>query len=276
MSNYPSKYFRFSGHSLGAAALFHQLDEVHNLNHTIPTLGSSVLAPTGGDAQASVKNYAYTVDQPRKRTLLSVRKVETAAHGRDLGVRFETEVEADIEDLRVVEKLNIGYIRLHFLSARGAGPDDAVSAVSTKGSRIEGLQMGNVKAEVILDEEPLLSCGSADQLAEFYNKQKDDYRKANSWRFALDPAPVSTAGHCREHKFSLVREIRLSGPEPEKQKISVDGYTIHWKGFGKIVLGEVHIKSNDRRVTLVRLAMGCDAGGHGTAGGGQSNGVLGG
>ena len=275
MSNYPSKYFRFSGHALGVAARFTQLDEMENLNHVIPTLGSSVLAPTGGDAQASVKNYAYTVDQPRKRTLLSVRKVETAAHGRDLGVRFETEVEADIEDLRVVEKLNIGYIRLHFLSARGAGPDDAVSAVSTKGSRIEGLQMGNVKAEVILDEEPLLSCGSADQLAEFYNKQKDDYRKANSWRFALDPAAEGKCKCCREHKFSLVREIRLSGPEPEKQKISVDGYTIHWKGFGRIVLGEVHVKGNERRVALVRLAMGCDAGGPGTAGGGASNGHLG-
>jgi|SRR5208283_2106640 len=275
MSNYPSRYFRFSGHSLGVAALFHQLDEEHNLNHVIPTLGASVLAVTGGVAQATVKNYAYTVDHPRKRTLLSVRKVETAAHGRDLGGHYETEVEADIEDLRVVDKLNIGYIRLHFLSARPNEGDDAVSAISTKGSRIEGLQMGNVKAEVILDEEPLLSCGNADQLAEFYNKQTDDYRKANGWRFALEPASEGKCKCCREHKFSLVREIRLSGPEPEKQKISVDGYTIHWKGFGKIVLGEVHVKCHDRRISLVRLAMGCDAGGHGTAGGGQSNGVLG-
>jgi hypothetical protein len=156
MSNYPSKYFRFSGHSLGAAALFHQLDEVQNLNHTIPTLGASVLAPTGGLAQASVKNYAYTVDQPRKRTLLSVRKVETAAHGRDLGDRYETEVEAGVEELRVVDKLSIGYLRLHFLSTRAADSDDAVSVLTTKGSRIEGLQLGNVKAVVNLDEEPLL------------------------------------------------------------------------------------------------------------------------
>ena len=273
MSNYPTKYFRFSGHSLGAAALFHQLDDVHNLNHAIPTLGASVLAPTGGVAQASVKNYAYTVDQPRKRTLLSVRKVETAAHGRDLGTRFETEVEADVEELRVVEKLNIGFIRLQFLSSYDA--DSGVSVVTTKGSRIEGVQLGNVKAQIVLDEEPLLESGNAEQLAAFYAKQTDDYRQKNGWRFALSPASEDKCRCCREHKFSLVREIRLSGPEPEKQKISVDGYTIHWEGFGKIVLGEVHVKCNDRRVSLVRLAMGCNAGGHGTAGGGQSNGAVG-
>ena len=275
MSNYPSKYFRFSGHALGVAARFTQLDEMENLNHVIPTLGSSVLAPTGGDAQASVKDYAYTVDKPRKRTLLSVRKVETATHGRDLGKRFETEVEADVEELRLVEKLNIGYIHLHFLSKFDSEAENPVSVVTTKGSRIEGLQMGQVKAEVILDEEPLLFSGNSEQLAEFYNKQKDDYRAKNGWRFALDPAAEGKCKCCREHKFSLVREIHLSGPERDLRSITVDGYTIHWKGFGKIILGEVHVKSNDRRIALVRLAMGSDAGGSGTIGSGQSNGTMG-
>jgi hypothetical protein len=132
--------------------------------------------------------------------------------------------------------------------------------------------MGNVGAEVIFDEEPLLYCGDSDQLAAFYAKQTDDYRQKNGWRFALDPAAEGKCKCCREHTFSLVREIRLSGPEPEKQKISVDGYTIHWSGFGRIILGEVHVKGRDRRVALVRLAMGCDAGGPATAGSGHSNG----
>lgn len=272
MSNYPIKHYRFSGHALGVAALFNQLDEEENLNHVIPTLGSSVLAPTGGYAQASAKDYAYIVEKPRKRTLLSVRKVETAAHGRDFGKRFETEVEADIENLAVVEKLNIGYIRLHFLSTFDSEAKSKTPVVTTKGSRIEGLQLGKVKATVVLDEEPLLYCGDSEQLAGFYKKQTDDYRKKHGWRFDLDSDPEGRCECCRRHKFSLVREIQLSGPEPEKQQISVDGYTIHWKGFGRIVLGEVHIKGNDRRIALVRLAMGCDAGGPGTAGGGQSNG----
>jgi hypothetical protein len=273
MSNYPTKYFKFSGHALGVAARFTQLDEQEGLNHVIPTLGASVLAATGGVAKASVKDYAYIAEQPRKRTLLSVRKVETASHGRDLGKRFETEIEADIEDLAVVEKLNIAYTRLHFLSTFDTESQSGKSVVTTKGSRIEGLQMGKVKAEVILDEEPLLFTGDGEQLEDFYNKQTDEYRKKHGWRFNLDTEGKCKC--CRRHRFSLVSEIRLSGPESEKQKITVDGYTIHWKGFGRIVLGEVHIKGNDRRVALVRLAMGCDAGGPGTAGGGASNGHTG-
>ncbi len=267
-----SKQYIFSGHALGAAAQFHRLDEAQNLCHVVPTLGASVLAPTGGHSRSRVIHYAYTVDQPRKRTLLSVRKIKTAVSGRDLGNRFETEVEADIEALQVVEKLHIGTIRLHFLSARPADPENAAPVITTTGSRIEGVQLGNVKAVVVLDEEPLLSCGTADQLVEYYRKQTDEYRAKHGWRFALDTAPESAGGTCRQHKFSLVREIHLSGPERDKQSISVDGFTIHWKGFGRIVLGEVYVKGNDRRVTMVRLAMGSDAGGSGTAGSGQSNG----
>jgi hypothetical protein len=69
-----------------------------------------------------------------------------------------------------------------------------------------------------------------------------------------------------------VQGIQLSGPEDQQQAISVTGNTIYWKGFGRIILGEVHVKDNDRRVSLVRLAMGSDARGDSTAGGGQSNG----
>lgn len=269
-----STHYIFSGSALGAAAQFHRLDEAHNLNHIVPTLGASVLAPTGGHSRSRVAHYAFSVDQPRKRTLLSVRKIKTAVSGRDLGNRLETEVEADVEALEVVEKLHIGTIRLQFLSARDAQPENATPTVTTTGSRIEGVQLGKVKAVVVLDEEPLLCCGTGDQLGDFYSKQTDDYRKANGWRYKLDTAPVAAAGSCRAHTFSVVREIHLSGPEREKQLISVDGYTIHWKGFGKIILGEVNVKGNDRRVTMVRLAMGSDAGGSGTAGSGQSNGGM--
>ena len=269
MSNYPTDYFKFSASSLGVSALFTQLDGQAGLNHVIPTLAPAVLGPTGGRATGSEKDYAYIVQQPRARTLLSVRPAETVPHGRTGDNQYETEVEADIQELAVVDKLNIAHLHLHFLSTYD--PKNKRSKVSTKGSSIEGVQLGKVTAQVIVDEEPLLFTGNGDQLVEFYNKQSDDYRKKNGWRFKLAEGAVKC---CCEHKFSIVREIILSGPESEKQKISVDGYTIHWKGFGKIVLGEVHVKCNERRLALVRLAMGCDAGGSGTAGGGASNGGM--
>ena len=74
---------------------------------------------------------------------------------------------------------------------------------------------------------------------------------------------------------ALVREIKLEGPEVEKQSISVEGYTIRWKGFGRIFLGEVVLRGNSRQVTLVRLAMGSSAGGPGSMGCGKTNGQVG-
>ena len=70
-------------------------------------------------------------------------------------------------------------------------------------------------------------------------------------------------------------ESILAGLEKDQQDLSVAGNVIVWKGFGRIILGEIHVKGHERRVTMVRLAMGSDAGGTGTAGDGQSNGGTG-
>jgi hypothetical protein len=44
-----------------------------------------------------------------------------------------------------------------------------------------------------------------------------------------------------------------------RNRIGADDCSIPWKAFGKIVLGEVHIKDNHRCVVTVRLAGGSDA-----------------
>ena len=267
MSNYI-----FSGSAMGFAAQFHRLDDVENLCHVVPTLGSSVLAPTGGYAWSRKSHFAYRVDQPRKRTLLSVRKVKTDVWGRDLGKRFETEVNVEIEALEVLEKLHIGSARLHFLSTRPATPEDAAVTVTTKGSRIEGMSLNGVDVAVTLDDEPLCFSGDAQQLSAFYAGKPDDYKKKYGWRYKMNVPPGSADPHPHHHKFTLVREIHLSGPPNKLADVSVDGNTITWKGFGKIILGEVHVKGNDRQVNMVRLAMGSDGGGSGAGPSGASNG----
>src|SRR5438477_1991195 len=151
--------------------------------------------------------------------------------------------------------------------------------VSTTGNRIEGVWLGNVEARIELDDEPLYYCGNQEQLARFYRAKDAAYRKQYAWRFGTHPdaAEIAADPYGAHHRCSLVRKIELVGPESEKQHIAVDGYTIIWEGdgpigFGRIILGEIHVKSNDRQLTMVRLAMGSDAGGNGTAGDGKSNG----
>jgi len=260
---------------VGAAAQFHRLDDLENLDHVVPTLGASVLPVTGGLSKGHASHYCFEVDQPRKFTLISVRRIDTFAAGRTLRNRFETEIEAEIEALRVVEKLNVGLVKLHLVTSRDADSENGESKVSTKGCRIEGLQLGGVAAKVVLDEEPIAYSGSRDQLAAFYRKRSAAYRKANAFRFGADPSAAELAEEKGCSKFSLVRKIQLSGKQDPDQPVSVEGYTIIWKGFGKIVLGEVFIKGYDRRITMLRLVMGSGAGGSGSVGDGGSNGQFG-
>jgi hypothetical protein len=251
MSN-GSGRFMFAGHAIGAAAQFHRLDEAENLNHVIPTLGASVLPVTGGRSESHVPPYRYDVAAPRQRCLLAVDRIDTWAEGRARDSRYETELSIDIQGLRVVEKLHIDLVQLHMQSTRTAGSDPVVT---TRGNRIEGMRLGNVEVRLTIDDEPVAFTGTTQQLADYYQKLGQ---------------PLQQVG---EHsRCTIVRDIQLIGSEQDKQPMSVDGNTIVWTGFGRIILGEIHVKGHERRLTMVRLAMGSDAGGSGSAGDGQSNG----
>jgi hypothetical protein len=273
MSLEPEQRYLYSGHTVGASAQFHRLDDVENLNHRIPALGASVLPVTGGLSTAHAENYSYIVDHPRHITLLSARRVDSSAEGREFGDRFETEVGAEVESIRVVEKLHVDFIKYHMLSTLTKGAPEPM--VSTRGNEIEGMRLGRVKVKVVLDEEPLHASGSKAQLAAFYKNQTADYRQHQAWRFNTPPDTEILASPHGVHTYSLVREITLEGPEVEKHSMSVEGYSIRWVGFGRIFFGEVVLRGNSRQVTLVRLAMGSSAGGPGSMGCGQTNGQLG-
>jgi hypothetical protein len=272
------RYFIFSGHAVGVAAQFHKLDQLQNLNHRIPTLGASVLPATGGVSHGSAANYTYAVEVPRRRTLIQVDRVATKAEGRTYKDRWETEVETEIDGVRVLDKLEIGSVRLHMLAVRDANSEDCeATKVTTRGSHIEGLRMGGVTARVTLDPDALENCGSKEQLARWYREKSSDWRETHGRRFATDPKAADAREVNGRIKFSLVRDIELSGDQDPEHKVYVleDRYTIKWDGFGRIILGEGSVKGCDRRVTMVRLAMGSDGGGSGSVGDAGSNGQIG-
>jgi hypothetical protein len=202
-----------------------------------------------------------------------LKRAETTVEGRDPQGRFETELTVEVDQLQVVEKLHIDFLRLHLLAVRNGMSEDAT--VSTTGNRIEGMRLGDkVQVNVEFDDEPLGFTGADYQLADFYRKQSDDYRKAQCWRFNTAP-DSKTLSPCGDHyRFSLVRKIELIGSQADLQPFTVTGNRIHWQGFGRIILGDVHVKGHERKISIVRLAMGSDAGGDGSAGSGQSNGTV--
>jgi hypothetical protein len=259
MSDSTARYM-FAGHVIGATARFHRLDDV-SVNEVIPAVGTAALAGTGGRSEARLAQpFRYDVEHPRKRCLLAVDQANAWVEGRDPDGRFETELSVEVGGVHVLEKLHIDSVQLHMLAVRGSM--EGTAAVSTRGSRVEGLRMGNVVAKITLDDELLTYTGSQEQIAAYWGGRDELSWTRHGWT-------PDDHGH---HRFSLVSGIELSGPENEKQSITVTGNLIYWKGFGRIILGEVHVKGQERRVTLVRLAMGSDGGGSGTTGSGGSNG----
>jgi hypothetical protein len=270
MSDSTARYM-FAGHVIGAQARFHRLDDA-SVNEVVPAVGTAALAGTGGRSENRLAQpFRYDVTHPRTRCLLAVDQANAWVEGRDPDGRFETELSVEVSGVHVLEKLHIDNVHLHMLAVR-KGMED-VAAVSTRGSAVEGLRMGNVTATVTFDDEPLTYTGSKEQLAAFYRGRDDQYRKEHAWRFYTKADAKELEDDHGHHRFTLVRKIDLSGPETEKQAIQVKGNLIYWPGFGRIILGEVHVKGQERRVTLVRLAMGSDGGGSGTTGSSGSNGT---
>jgi len=152
-----------------------------------------------------------------------------------------------------VEMLHIDSIQFHMRSSRTASTDPVVESDAF---HITGMQLGKVKAEVILDGEALRSASTEQQFAQLHERRGKKLAKVGDL-----------------YQSSIVSKIQLRGEEKDQAGISVDGNVITWKGFGRIILGEIHVKGHERRVTMLRLAMGSAAGGTAQAADGQSNGT---
>ena len=266
------KRFVFAGHAIGAAAQFTRLGEERNLDHVVPTVGMSVLAVTGGLSESRVSNFCFKVDKPTRRNLLSVRDIHTIARGVQRGSNYETDVQAEIRNVSVLDKFHVDLLQLHVNATRtdsGQG-----SSIRTKGLKIEGIQLGSVTARIQIDESPVSESGTKQELANFFARQNEDFRREFAWRFNTQPGSKSIADFHGKYIVSIVKKIELSGPDDQLKLMKVDGYTIIWDGFGKIILGEVLVRDFDKRVVLVRLKMGSDAEGQAALGDGHSNGVT--
>jgi hypothetical protein len=278
MTEHDEKRFVYHGHAIGVGAHFHRLDTHDGLDLNVPTLGASVLPVTGGKSEATASNFTYAVDQPVTRQLLSVQKIDTKAHGRYESNLYQTDIGTTVEHSTWAERVHFDLLSLNMQTTHNG--TDPAPIILLKDVKIQGLQLGDVMATIELDGEPFSSHGTKEAIEDFWASATAQYRAENAARFPVDPAdPTKLILHRGYYYCSVVRKITLSKELPE---MKVEGNTITWDdpndhtvGFGKIILGEILIGSNERRVALARLQMGCPTGGSGTGGEGQSNGSPG-
>jgi hypothetical protein len=279
MTEHDEKRFVYHGHAIGVGAHFHRLDTHQGLDLHVPTLGASVLPVTGGKSEATASDFKYEVSQPVAKKLLSVRRIDTKAHGRYDGTRYQTDIATTVEYSTWAERVHFDLLSLSMQTTHN-GTDPAPN-ILIQDVKINGLQLGDVTATIDVDGEPFSSHGTREAIESFWATASARYREENAARFPADPADPSRLLSRRGYYYcSVVRSITLSGPAKALAEMRVEGNTIIWDdpndntvGFGKIILGEILIGSNERRVALARLQMGCPVGGSGTGGEGQTNGT---
>jgi hypothetical protein len=211
------------------------------------SVASVSLASTGGHGLVSEP---YTYHAP----FLTVGNAVTEVEGMQVspGV-YTTKITVTVTDLVMYDlDTNNRILEADFttslITQNSGGKDTTVDTSGSQFTRliVDGAPVGIVK-------------GTMCDAAQTY----DDFDK----KFGTN-AKVCKSGKMRLMRCSLIDEVhhKHSHPNGDQQILVVPN-------FGNIYLGEVHIKDNERRITMMRLELGSPVGGSIALGGGSGNGV---
>lgn len=265
--------FLYFGNAFGASARITRIDKHDNLNHIIPVQGAASLPCVGGVSEQQTGAFKYEIERPKKMQLFAIRASHVRAHS-ELPTRdgtHKTEVMSEVDGVTFMDRVHVDRLRAKLRSVHP--PNEKQAFITPHHSEITGLFLGDHRVEVELDLKPFQEHPTKESLCEFYAKDAD-FRKANFWRFRADDEKETEIPeyngyiHC-----SLVKHIRFVGDKPEDAEIK--GYTIFWKPFGRIVLGELTIAKSYHALKMMRVMMGSNGAGTGTGGGTQVNGAMG-
>jgi hypothetical protein len=210
------------------------------------------------------------IRRPFVMTLASARSVETLAESvvERQGKPFETRVRADVRSVRLLDQISIARVQLNLRSTHVQG--DRFPRISTEDSEITGLKLGRYPITVTLDLKTFKTADTKEALGEAYAKNAAfRKRKAKKFNTPEDSQSIQeyTGGY---YVCSIVESI--TGKLPEGAYIDENGYTIVWPGVGRVVLGEMLISENSRRLTMVRVHFGSPREGDTVVGEGDVNG----
>src|SRR5262249_17239689 len=133
----------------------------------------------GGVSRSEVSNYHYEVTVPRRRSLLSVARIESRAEGREFrDEQVVTDTDVRVESITFLEKLYIDLIHVHVQSNR-KGFKNAPTITSSR-AQIEGVHLLNVTATIHLNREVLEKCANSTEFSAAVGKHKMPSKTLNN------------------------------------------------------------------------------------------------
>lgn len=242
---------------------------------TLDAQGSSVLPPTGGFASASVGGFNY-------KNIVAFERASSTVAGRvsehDGQRTYDTQVTVAVEGLNVLDMVTADRVVARLTSTH---PEEKSEAEMLPiGSYFENLRIAGVEVEMTPHPE-LARAPDYATLTEVCVKQFGDI-PGNPKDLEVGPDPEIPAW--RPGQPSLVFQDRLilaplfeaaeqRGYPPAGAK-TVGGTGIYVPNFGTIYLGEYLITRHSRRLTMLRIELGCPVRGTVVAASGENNGHL--
>lgn len=224
---------------------------------TVPTQAMASLSPSGGYGSATVENFGID-------GLLTVRKATTTVQG-DLR---QTEVTVTLEEVRLRTVLAVDRIVLHLVS-QTPSPGAFEASISPAGSLIEGLRIHG--ADV-----PLVSKVDVFDRYPTFGSLETAYSEGALKGLIYNPGVLG--GFCDAKN--------LEGCESRVGSVDATIYSLNGaqcglpivngglrvKDFGTLYFGNYSITKFARRLTMLRVELGCDTEGSLGLGDGSGNG----
>ena len=223
---------------------------------TVPTQAMASLSPSGGYGSATVENFGI-------EGLMTVRRGTTTVQGDPK----QTEVTVTLEDVNIMNVLTVGRLVVHLVSQLPEGA--AEPSITPSGSVIEGLKVHG-------KDVPLACRADVFDRYPLYSSLERAYLEDALKGLIFDPGTlgalctektmagcVSPAGSVKATLYSL---------ENYSCGLPVVNGGLRIKDFATLYLGEYRITKFARRLTMLRVELGCDTGGSLNLGDGIGNG----
>jgi hypothetical protein len=251
------------GNAVAAGGYVHRVnDTVIRQNIPLACISSS-LPIVGGSSESHTNGYRFVHEGFFPDAVLSFGPAFTKAwHVQD---RYEageesrihtTHVMAGVERVAVGKRLSIEKATAYLRSVYRHREQTSIKPVHVE---IDGLVLDDVRFTVTLDTATFERLDTDQKLRAEY-AGNPAFVKEHGHRFQTGPKKPSRNDEIPEIAgyvvCSLVQRLSWEGTLPPGAKVDERSNVIVWPDFGRIVLGEMLISGDARRLTLVRLNLG--------------------
>jgi hypothetical protein len=263
--------FHYTAHGHGLSAQF-----TRPFNELIDVQAGMSLPIIGGHGFSRVDNFKF-------KEVLSFKSAYTHVSGSQSPEgKYDTLVTSVVEGLNILDVLTVDKIVCRVASDHVPGEPEP--HITPLGSKFENLQISCHKMKVELDCALFTELDTFSSFKERYEKDKT-FRDSARERFLWGPLGKDVPEFVRTRYnwskgdgfpdsrgavlCSLVKKIEDPCPG-----VQVFGNVVVVPEFGRVFLAEFLVERYCRRLTMLRVELGCSVGGGVTGGEGSSNGSV--